>query len=138
MNTTRRCPKCKTDKRRGDFARNAARPDGLAVWCRRCNADAQRDRVRRDPVGHARRRQASDRKSRTGVTAEEFDRMLREQRGVCAICNLPSAKTLHVDHCHTTGAVRGLLCDLCNRGLGYFHDDPHRLRVAADYLGVRA
>ena len=134
--TTRRCPRCETVKPRGDFARTASRADGLAVWCRRCNADAQRERVRRDPVAHARRRQTSDRKSRYGVSSAEFDRMLHEQGGVCAVCRRPSTKTLHVDHCHDTGVVRGLLCDLCNRGLGYFRDESQMLRAAADYLEV--
>ncbi|WP_409071688.1 endonuclease VII domain-containing protein [Burkholderia pseudomallei] len=65
--------------------------------------------------------------------------MIHEQGGVCAICKrAPSgrgiAAVLHVDHDHTTGIVRGLLCTRCNRALGAFDDDPQRLIDAAAYL----
>lgn len=73
------------------------------------------------------------------LTEEEFKRMLEDQNGRCLICNLrPSGKgpnaVLHIDHCHETGKVRGLLCQACNRGLGFFRDDPARLTAAVDYL----
>lgn len=50
----------------------------------------------------------------------------------CAICG--STKKTVVDHCHTTGSNRDTLCDLCNRGLGYFKDDPERMEAAAEYI----
>ena len=78
---------------------------------------------------------------RYGLTIEKFDQMLDQQNGVCAICGSPPAtegwqtvKQLHVDHDHATGHVRGLLCDTCNRGLGYFHDDLAKLEQAKQYL----
>lgn len=53
-----------------------------------------------------------------GFTAEAYDAMLEAQGGGCAICgNPPKSRRLHVDHDHKTGAVRGLLCHRCNRGL---------------------
>ena len=58
--------------------------------------------------------------------------MLRNQGGVCAICQ--TAPAAHVDHDHATGAVRALLCFNCNGGLGQFKDDPTALRAAADYV----
>lgn len=66
---------------------------------------------------------------RYGLTKEDFDRMLKEQGGGCAICgNPPTMKTrqssvLHVDHCHRTGKVRGLLCVRCNHLVGYIEHD---------------
>lgn len=54
-------------------------------------------------------------------------------RGECALCGRKDGR-LSVDHDHKTGRIRGLLCDLHNRGLGYFQDDPQLLRDAADYV----
>lgn len=71
-----------------------------------------------------------------GLTPEQFDEMVEEQAGTCAICGQePSdGKAFNVDHDHETGLVRALLCGNCNRGLGSFADDPERLRSAAAYL----
>jgi len=63
--------------------------------------------------------------------------MIVAQNGRCAICQ-EQGGLLHVDHSHTTGEVRGLLCRLCNWGLGKFKDDPARLEAAADYLRSKA
>jgi hypothetical protein len=83
------------------------------------------------------RRANRDRKLRTdfGIGIEDYERMLEEQEGRCYLCRGSSPdRALAVDHCHTTGVVRGLLCDLCNRGLGMFKDNPELLRAAADYV----
>lgn len=73
-----------------------------------------------------------------GLTPEQYAAMLADQGGVCAICQRPCTSkksgTLHVDHCHATGLVRGLLCHRCNAGLGMFQDDPQRLQDAVAYL----
>jgi hypothetical protein len=69
--------------------------------------------------------------------------MLKEQNGLCFICkkqetrkhgNSGKTKDLSVDHCHTNGNVRGLLCGSCNTGLGLFNDDPNLLKAAIEYL----
>jgi hypothetical protein len=67
------------------------------------------------------------------MTVARFERMLASQGGLCALCG-QRMKVIQVDHCHRTGEVRGLLCSMCNTGLGKFGDDPARLRAAADYL----
>ena len=71
-----------------------------------------------------------------GIGLVEYTQMLEVQGGVCAICGCPCAtgRRLAVDHCHTTGKVRGLLCGNCNKGLGSFKDDPRLIRKAIDYL----
>ena len=73
-----------------------------------------------------------------GITLVERDQMIEDQQGLCLICSsafesMPS-KHIHIDHCHETGKVRGVLCHYCNIGIGNFRDDPTMLRAAADYL----
>nr|MBA4770775.1 hypothetical protein [Sphingobium sp.] len=73
-------------------------------------------------------------KATYGFGSAEYDAMLAKQGGRCAICRCESDKHLHVDHCHSSGAVRGLLCSSCNTGLGHFRDDAERLNRAVVYL----
>ena len=75
-----------------------------------------------------------------GITERTYNRMFRQQKGLCAICERPPKKRrLAVDHCHRTSTknkcvVRGLLCMRCNRGLAWFYDKPERFEAAATYL----
>ena len=78
---------------------------------------------------------------RYGITLEDYNTLLEQQNGVCAICKNPETLTvkgkivnLSVDHCHDTGVVRGLLCRSCNVGLGNFRDDVNLLETAISYL----
>lgn len=83
------------------------------------------------------RRRENWRKQKYGLTQSQIDAMLITQGGVCAICatTQPGGQgTWHVDHDHSSGKIRGLLCQRCNVGLGNFQDQPDRLRVAANYL----
>ena len=79
----------------------------------------------------------SSRKRLYGLTEEQFQTMLSSQDGKCSICGRERSqlvKQLCVDHDHETGKVRGLLCDKCNRGLGFFNDDHELLKKALNYL----
>lgn len=82
-----------------------------------------------------------------GISIHEYNALLERQGGVCALCGQPEIKmqsrglgmkptpdSLHVDHDHRTGKVRGLLCYRCNTGIGKLLDNPDLLRKAADYL----
>lgn len=73
-------------------------------------------------------------KRRYGITVEDYDKMLAEQNGVCAICEKKDKRRLAVDHCHKTGTVRGLLCSSCNISVGRFDDNPDTLKRAIEYL----
>ena len=76
-------------------------------------------------------------KRKFNITPEDYNRMFEEQAGRCKICNTHASnftKALAVDHCHTTGKVRGLLCDKCNRGIGLLGDDVEILKAAVRYL----
>jgi hypothetical protein len=73
-----------------------------------------------------------------GLTVEQHHTILRSQDGKCAIClgtdPVGRSRRFAIDHCHSTGAVRGLLCNKCNMGVGNFDDDAARLEAAAAYL----
>jgi len=68
-----------------------------------------------------------------GLTVEEFEQMVEAQSNKCAICEKDLTNDLHVDHCHSTGKVRGLLCSACNKGIGHFGDSSELLIKAAGY-----
>ncbi len=72
-----------------------------------------------------------------GMTEAQYEALLTSQNFRCALCETdkPGGRgRFHVDHCHTKGHVRGLLCFQCNTGLGKFKDNPAALRKAAAYL----
>jgi len=78
-----------------------------------------------------------------GLSVDQYDAMFVAQHGVCAVClkvettfdpRCGKVRKLAVDHDHTTGRVRGLLCRECNTGLGHFKDSPSLLRMATAYL----
>ena len=74
-----------------------------------------------------------------GITEEDYDRMLAEQDGLCAICRQPEpeGRRLHVDHDHDTDEVCGLLCGPCNRGIGMLGEDPVVIEAALAYVRAR-
>jgi len=75
-------------------------------------------------------------KRKYGITLDDYRAMLEAQAGGCAICHAPEpeGQSLHVDHDHDTGAVRGLLCFTCNAGIGMFAHDIDLLSAAVAYL----
>lgn len=91
---------------------------------------------RRWRKNNPRRRLNTRLKSQYGITLEEFEQMSREQDHLCAVCGKPETayKRLSVDHCHKTKRIRGLLCHRCNKGLGFFDDDPDKLMAAIRYI----
>ncbi|WP_425579506.1 endonuclease VII domain-containing protein [Streptomyces coacervatus] len=111
------CQGCGESKPHSDWHRKVSAPDGLASRCKACRAvEARVSHLRRD----------------YGMTEAERDEMIASQVGLCAICL--KAPAVHVDHCHKTGRVRGVLCFNCNSGLGLLRDDPEAMNRAADYL----
>ena len=81
-------------------------------------------------------------KSVYGITLKDFDKMVKNQKGVCAICGKSETRKsryggicrLTIDHDHKTKEVRGLLCNACNRGLGGFKDNISIMENAIKYL----
>lgn len=121
------CQQC-TDKRRRWRAANRDRVVGkLRQWQRNHKTNVWRYWLRQ----------------RYGISPNDYDQMLKQQGGVCAICDQPESRrhrgkltSLAVDHDHHTGRVRGLLCSKCNMKLGALVDDPGWLQRAIEYAGV--
>jgi recombination endonuclease VII len=131
------CPRCKAWLPLGDFGDkpSSRSPSKKEAYCFECKKKYDKAKV---PAYRARlnayqRRHLRFRKYK--LTEEQVLDMLATQQHKCRIC--PTQLTLescHIDHDHETGKVRGLLCGLCNRGLGNFKDDPALLQVAIAYL----
>jgi len=116
-------------------AYRAANPEKVAEQRRKyvaVNPEYQREYVAANPEKLAAKR----RKKRYGITQPQYDALLAEQGGCCAICHEPfvSVSAPHVDHCHTANRVRGLLCGQCNLGIGQFRDNPIIMQSAITYL----
>jgi hypothetical protein len=76
-------------------------------------------------------------KNTFNITIDDYNKIFADQNGYCAICRLHQSnftKRLAVDHCHTTGKVRGLLCSKCNTAIGSLNDDIDILENAKQYL----
>lgn len=106
-----------------------------------CGACYTSNRLKSNPgLQEVYRRNQQDRslKNLYGITASQYSSLLAKQNNSCAICHSQSPKAnskyFHVDHCHVTKKVRGLLCIECNLGLGKFQDNPQNLLKAALYL----
>jgi hypothetical protein len=136
------------DRRRQRYAEDPEYRERIRA-ANRANQQLHRDELNRrrrlryatDPVYRAKRlvprprhRRDAYLKARYGISLEQYELMLRRQGGVCAICGEQPAGSLYVDHCHATSKVRGLLCQRCNCGLGYYRDDQRLTMAATAYL----
>ena len=122
------CSACGAVKPLAEFPRNRSQRSGYGSYCKPCHNEIGRANREKNHGGnrnyHLRRRY--------GISADDADRMLAEQDGLCAICREAPAE--HVDHDHKTGRVRGLLCFNCNGALGQFRDRRDLMLAAISYL----
>ena len=150
----KKCSRCGQEKPTSDYHKDNRNPDGLYGWCKDC-ARAKAREYRAKNVEKVRESQRRSRQSRPevyweknlrsafGITAEDYEQMLANQNGACAICKQEETeihprsgtqRRLAVDHCHDTGRIRGLLCNRCNRAIGLFRDSAQIIRSAINYL----
>lgn len=138
----RYCPMCDEYLPLARFYADKRASSGLTRRCKDHHiAEAYKARKKNQPKSS---RWAAQRNGfllrKYGITLDDYQEMLAQQEGKCAICGSTEAKnfgdTLVVDHDHATGKVRGLLCGTCNTALGKFRDDPQILRSAICYLAV--
>lgn len=120
------CPGCKETKEISEFYKRRGNKPGS--YCKSCNRAYQYAWRNRDPEADITRRRVYMRKYIYGLSPKEQDLLPRE----CAVCG--TTENLHLDHDHSTGYFRGVLCRDHNLGIGRFQDDPMLLIRASDYL----
>lgn len=152
------CKKCNQNKPFDAFGKDKKRKYGLTTACKECrNKNTYNwnknnpEKVKQANLSYKQKRKEyyadpnrmlkyrnADIKRRFGLTHDQYEEMLDSQKGVCAICKKfrlnKGKKFMAIDHCHKSGKVRGVLCHLCNRGLGLFDDNRELLISAIEYL----
>lgn len=137
----KKCTKCGEFKDEGEFYPRKDSKDGLNPQCKACvKKQYQSYTKRRKAVRDALRadtRKNLNLKYHYKLSLSEYEQMLRDQEGNCAICGRSPdgfKRAFAVDHDHVSGKVRGILCPDCNRGLGGFRDDLAIVEKAVEYL----
>lgn len=140
------CSKCKVEKPINEFHQRNSQSNAYRGECKNCRLEKGRERnfLKREEI-------SLRRKERThGIDPITYTKMLKEQKNSCAICKIPfedkllilsdgrriTRYTAAIDHNHETGKIRGLLCNSCNVGLGYFKDNPTYLQRSIIYLDL--
>jgi len=165
MRSLKLCIKCKKRKPIKEFYKNKRRLDGLCAYCKACaksynvkyytihrkkmlRRSRKWNKLNPEKVAKAiknygkvhpekvKERGRNQHLKKYKLTTKEYNRMVKAQGGVCAICGEPERmqRALSVDHDHFTGEVRGLVCSRCNSAMGFADDSPMRLRKMADYI----
>lgn len=137
------CPKCKKTYKlnKTNFHKHHATKTGYSCYCKECGRERRREWHRKNPLAAHKQ----NIKRLYGITYEEYLEILEKQNNRCAICNLTlkeaintqgrgKARHFHIDHNHKTGEIRGLLCTLCNQGIGKLKHNPYILINAIKYL----
>ena len=124
----KKCYRCKETKPKDQFFKNKSQKDGLVGYCKPCHQQYHKDRPQYRQKWHL--------KSNYGISTTEKEQLLVLQNNCCSICknSFSSSKATHIDHCHTTKKVRGILCSNCNTMLGLSKDNQEILKNAIKYL----
>lgn len=122
------CGSCKEFKILEDFHIKRNNQSGHSSWCKKCFSEYMK--VKNSNKEYVRNKWL---KTAYGITIEDYDKLYTNQNGKCAICK-NNFDLLMVDHEHSSGKIRGLLCDDCNQGIGRFKDNIDILKSAIFYL----
>ena len=134
------CNVCGELKPYSDFTRIKGCKDGREGTCKACTRKRSRRWAINNREQYRRNMRSANLKRNYGLTVEEYEEILRAQDNRCALCGSDEPggtrvnRHFHVDHCHETGATRGLLCQRCNTGLGLLGDNLSGLMQAVRYL----
>lgn len=148
----KKCSKCGQVKPLDDFHLNKAMRDGHQGQCKECRCEFYRQPAGEETKRRRREKYAADKKlqeqareshlrRKFRLSEEKYGQLHERQGGLCAICGRPETekyrgevKNLAVDHNHSTGQIRSLLCRKCNHGIGNFMEDEAILVKAIQYL----
>jgi hypothetical protein len=152
---TKTCTKCGQDKPLVEFYADKQKGDGLTSRCKQCIAEYQKryrvansskarswskgwkdrnpDKVKAQRKTYYPRLRDLRFRKKYNISLEDFESMKESQSGLCKICS--QKRKLVVDHCHMTSRVRGLLCNSCNKALGFVDDNTSILQNMIQYLG---
>lgn len=141
------CPKCKLEKSIEEYCirKTGPRKGQPVAHCKKCNVQTQKNAINSDHTIYRRIVWPSALKRKYGINAEQYFVMLEMQNFSCAICKTSSPGSRHykrmgkteyfyVDHCHSTGRVRGLLCLKCNTAIGLINDSAEIAEKISIYL----
>jgi hypothetical protein len=129
----KKCSKCKKEKKITDFHKNKNSKSGLHHYCKSCNSIQKKNSynyIKSKIIATL---------NKYNLTLEEVKDLYISQGKKCSICSAEYSSVsvrggLHIDHCHSSGKVRGLLCVRCNVLLGLAKDNVKILNSAIDYL----
>lgn len=153
------CSRCIQKLEFSKFGKDIWSPNGLTDYCKDCRNKRGREYNRDNPEIKKKTNDAHKEyrkkyysspewrkklreqhlKSTYNITHKDYEVLLNKQNNVCKICNQfklyqKGKDYMHVDHCHKTGKIRGILCSKCNKGLGSFCDDIELMKNAIKYL----
>ncbi len=138
------CSKCKRilEKNSKNFYNDKNRRDKFSFYCKNCSRMLRREAYTKNPL----KQYYNNIKRLYGITYEGYLDLLQKQNYRCDICGFTlveesstrygsdNVRRSHIDHCHKTKKIRGILCERCNRGLSLFKDNPFMLIKAVKYI----
>lgn len=137
MTELKTCKTCGESKETTHFYIKSKKTGTFRSDCKLCHSVKSAEIFRKPETSAARKKayRKYHRFNLYGITEDAYNRMVEQQGGKCKICDVLTEK-LCIDHCHDTGRVRGLLCNRCNVGIGYFRDDAILMEKAIGYLRI--
>ncbi len=141
--TCKACTVCKQTKPLGEYYKHAGSKDGKSWRCKECDKIATMDSRKRRYEKSRQQQRVAKRKCSYGLSDEQFNELLLSQKGLCQSCGVTltdaftanhARNKLVIDHCHVTLKVRGLICTMCNKGIGLLGDNADGLYKAYNYL----
>lgn len=131
INEGKVCNSCGEYKLWNEYGKDKTTKNGYKHVCKTCRSIKRKTYNEKRPTSE--QAKTARLKWKYGITPEDYDNMMISQHSKCYICS-KSDSELVIDHCHTNGHIRALLCGNCNKGLGFFKDNTINLNNAIEYL----